>query len=237
MEIDKTNITDSDAIIRHPDNDNFISDHRNPSMIQNSSSSMSGVDNEFKTNDVAANIKNTPFSCFFLFLNYMIGSGILNQPYVFEQCGIVGAFILYILACYFTWLGLMLITETALFTSIFEYQQISHVAYGKFGDLLVDISVLFYSFGAELTYFIVVGYTASNLLVSWGCSSAVCQPYATITIIMFLIILPLCMFRHFGHLHFLSIFSIMTIAICILLVVSACRVSEGVYRCVCIVNN
>ena len=226
MEIDKVTITDSVAIIRHPDNDNFTSELNDSSMIQSSSSSMSGVSNEYKTNDIAANIKNTPFSCFFLFLNYMIGSGILNQPYVFEQCGIIGAFILYILACYFTWLGLMLITETALFTSVFEYQQIAHVAYGKLGDLLVDISVLFYSFGAELTYFIVVGYTASNLLVSWGCNIAVCQPYATITIIMFLIILPLCMYRHFGHLHFLSIFSIMTIAICIFLVVSECVVNE-----------
>lgn len=221
MEINKATKSDSDAIIRHPDNDNFCSDLTNPSMIQNSSSSSSnGVNNEFKTNDIAASIKNTPFSCFFLFLNYMIGSGILNQPYVFQQCGIVGALILYILACYFTWLGLMLITETSLFTLIFEYQQIAHVAYGKLGDLMVDISVLFYSFGAELTYFIVVGYTSSNLLISWGCTNTVCQPYSTITIMMFLIILPLCLHRHFGHLQFLSVFSILTIALCIFLVVS-----------------
>ena len=225
MEKDKAISSDSNAIIRYPDNDNYISDLNNPSLIQ-SSSNTSGVKNAYNTNHIAANIKNSPFSCFFLFLNYMIGSGILNQPYVFEQCGVIGAFILYICACYFTWLGLILITEAALFTAVFEYQQVSRVAYGKFGDLLVDISVLFYSFGAELTYFIVVGYTTSNLLVSWGCNNAVCQPYSTITIMMFLIILPLCMFRHFGHLHFLSIFSIMTIAICIFLVVSESVYSE-----------
>ena len=212
------------AIIKHVDG---IGNSDKDDVVERSTNCT--VDESMTRNRTAEQIQNTPFSCFFLFLNYMIGVGILNQPYVFLKCGILGAFILYIFASYFTWLGLMLITESAHFANIYEYQKLSSSAYGKFGDLLVDVSVLIYAFGAELGYFLIIGNTMSDLLVSWGCQSTICQPYVVITFMMFVFMLPLCLFRHFGHFQFLSIFSIFCITLCIFLVVIGGPIVRNTY--------
>ena len=149
MDSPKHEHSDLDVIIEHPQE---LSLSNTSTIVRSTSNIDDSKDESMIHNKVAEQIQNSIFNCFFLFLNYMIGSGILNQPYVFMQCGILGAFILYILASYFTWLGLMLITESAHFANIYEYQKLSNKAYGKLGDLLVDISVLIYAFGAELRY-------------------------------------------------------------------------------------
>ena len=53
-----------------------------------------------------------------------------------------------------------------------------------------------------------LGTTISQLLSAWGCSSVVCDYFFTTIVAVALFVMPVCMFRHFGHLAYISLFSI-----------------------------
>lgn len=155
----------------------------------------------------------------FLLLNTMIGSGILNQPFVFENSGLLGGSLGFLLASILTWMGLLLLTDAGLHTNIFEYSGLAKYAFGNVGEIVIDISIIISSFGAQLGYILVVGETLTSLVQSWACPASVCQLDTILVISIALFVSPFCMFRHFGHLAWLSIFSITTIVSVLLLVI------------------
>ena len=156
----------------------------------------------------------------FLFLNAMIGSGFLNQPYVFYLSGILGALILYIPATSFTWVGLVMLTEACVKDGSFEYEQSMKNTFGRGGEIALAIGVLFYFYGAQLSYFIIIGSTLSSLTTSWGCTSEVCNQYFMTLIPAIVVVLPINLFKHYGELSLVSVFSMFSIGSIILLVVS-----------------
>ncbi len=154
----------------------------------------------------------------FLLVNTMIGSGILNQPYVFSQAGWLGGFFGYIIAGLLTWLGLNLLTVAGLQEKVYEYGGLVRHALGKPGEILVDLSIVIGCFGALLGYILVVGSTLSDLFMTWGCESDFCGIYSVTAISVAVFVAPICLLRHFGHLAILSVFSIFAI-VCVLLLV------------------
>ena len=163
-------------------------------------------------------VENSPSLTIFLLINTMIGSGILNQPFVFRQAGVLGGIVGYILASAMTWLGLNLLTASGLKVKIYEYGALTKFALGRKGEILIDISIIIGCFGSLLGYILVVGSTLSALLGTWGCESEACGIYLTTIISVTLFVTPICLLRHFGHLAFLSIFSVFAI-VCVLLLV------------------
>jgi len=154
----------------------------------------------------------------FLLINTMIGSGILNQPYVFYESGIVGGMLGFVLATIATWLGLVLMTAAGVKAGVYEYSGLAKTAFGMFGERLVDVSIVVLAFGSQLGYILVVGDTLSQLLISWGCTNFICEQMQVTWLAVGLFVTPLCLFRHFGHLAYLSIFSVFTIVLVLFLV-------------------
>jgi amino acid permease len=157
----------------------------------------------------------------FLLLNTMIGSGILNQPYVFRESGWIGGLAGFFVTAMATWAGLLLLTDAGLHEGAMEYAELASHAFGMHGERLVDVSIIVQSFGSLLGYILIVGTTLAMLLESWGCDSVACNSFWTTIIAVVLFILPICMLRHFGHLAWLSEFSIAAIAAILILVVVA----------------
>jgi sodium-coupled neutral amino acid transporter 11 len=158
---------------------------------------------------------NTPALTVFLLVNTMIGSGVLNQPYVFKDAGVLGAAFGFIVATYATWLSLKVITDVGIQANVLEYSGLARKAFNNRGSLINDISIVIGSFGALLGYILVIGSTMSDLLQGWGCSDEtfVCGIYGTSLTFVTLFVLPLCLMRQFGHLAYVSIFSIFTIVL------------------------
>eukprot|EP00599_Poterioochromonas_sp_BG-1_P016656 CAMPEP_0173157844 /NCGR_PEP_ID=MMETSP1105-20130129/15907_1 /TAXON_ID=2985 /ORGANISM="Ochromonas sp., Strain BG-1" /LENGTH=454 /DNA_ID=CAMNT_0014075467 /DNA_START=84 /DNA_END=1448 /DNA_ORIENTATION=+ len=169
----------------------------------------------------ALNPRNSAKLTCFLLLNTMIGSGILNQPFVFRRSGIFGGLVGFFLASIATWYGLLLLTEAGIHEDVLEYSGLAKRAFQKNGERLVDIAIITLTFGSQLGYILVVGTTTSTLLDSWGCDSVACNDYFTTIIAVAVFITPVCMFRHFGHLAYLSLFSIAAIVAVLLLVLIA----------------
>ncbi len=155
----------------------------------------------------------------FLLLNSMIGSGILNQPYVFKESGLIGAIIGFIVASLGTFTGLLCLTAAGVHVDVLEYSGLARKAFDKNGDRLVDISIIILAFGAQLGYILIVGTTLSDLFSSWGCQSSFCGNISTTIFSVIFLVTPVCMFRHFGHLAFLSLFSITAIVAVMSLVI------------------
>lgn len=185
-----------------------IAASRTPSVVKTDSYKSANV---HVTNSAALTI--------FLLINTMIGSGILNQPAVFKDSGILGGILGYILATYMTWLGLNLLTVAGLKVNIYEYGELAKRALGRKGEILVDVSIVVGAFGSILGYILVVGSTVSDLLQTWSCTNQICGFYWTTCLSVTFLVLPACLLRHFGHLAWISIFSVFAIACVLLLVI------------------
>lgn len=172
----------------------------------------------FSSSFHALNPSNSAKLTIFLLINTMIGSGILNQPYVFYDSGIIGGLLGFTLASIATWSGLLCLTEAGIKEDVLEYSGLAYRAFQKNGETLVDVSIIILAFGAQLGYILIVGTTLSDLLSSWGCGSVVCNDIYTTIISVSLFVAPVCMFRHFGHLAYLSLFSIAAIVAVLMLV-------------------
>ena len=167
------------------------------------------------------NPTNSAYLTTFLLVNTMIGSGILNQPFVFKASGIIGGLIGFIIATAAVWTGLLCLTEAGIHVNTLEYSSLAKRAFPKTGEMVVDISIIVFTFGAQLGYILVMGTLLTGLLISWGCDFILCDIYFTTIVAVSVFVLPVCMFRHFGHLAILSVFSIATIVSVILLVLIA----------------
>ena len=153
---------------------------------------------------------NSKYMTTFMILNYMIGSGILNQPYVVMKSGFVGSYCGYIFATYLTWRCANMLTLCGIHVNKFDYSSVAMHAFGKTGEMWTDIAVSAATFGSLIGYILVIGTTLSDLLRAWGCSSDTCSDPAVIVAVG-IFVTPLCLFRHFGHLVVLSIFSVASI--------------------------
>jgi amino acid permease len=164
--------------------------------------------------------KNSILFSGFLLLNSMIGSGILNQPQVFQQSGIIAALILFGIASYFTWLGLVVLIESGAKVEKYDFSLLAKHCYPRWGEKAVDASIIIGNFGALLSYIDIVGATSSELLFSWSCSNtAGCGPYLITVLLLLFICLPFCLYRVFGHLSYISAFSMIAIGSILSLVI------------------
>jgi amino acid permease len=153
---------------------------------------------------------NSPTLTIFLLLNSMLGSGMLNQPAVFHNSGVIGGIVLYIIAAFANWYGLALLTAAGIEVDVLEYGALANKAFGKWGESMVDFSIVIMGFGGQLGYIIIAGFGITDLLQSWGCNenSLFCSNIFVTLITVSFLMLPLCCFRHFGHLGFISLISI-----------------------------
>ena len=88
--------------------------------------------------------KNSAALTTFLLLNTMIGSGILNQPYVFKNSGVLGGILGFIIASVATWISLLLLTEAGIRVNILEYSGLAKFAFQANGELAIDWSMYVY---------------------------------------------------------------------------------------------
>ena len=182
----------------------------------------------FSSSFSALHPSNSAYLTTFLLLNTMIGSGILNQPYVFKQSGLLGGLLGFAITTVATWTGLLCLTEAGIKENVLEYSGLAKRAFPKFGELMVDIAIIVLTFGSQLGYILVVGTLMSDLLGSWGCQSIACNEMFTTIVAVTVFVTPVCMYRHFGHLAILSLFSIAAIVAVLLLVFIAGPIKHSI---------
>ncbi|CAM9126393.1 unnamed protein product [Phaeothamnion confervicola] len=177
-----------------------------------------------------------------LVLNYMIGTGILNQPQVFKEAGIAAATLLYMTAGVATWVGLVVLVEAAEqspFTDTspvakHDYTSLAGATYGAAGRTAVDSTIVVGNLGATISYLVVIADLTSDLLENWlDYDGWAVSLYVTCPAMVLLFVLGPCLMRHFSDLIWLAALSITAISGASCLVVfwgRAYAISEGVPR-------
>jgi amino acid permease len=142
----------------------------------------------------------------FLLVNYMIGSGVLNQPSVFASAGILGATFLYILSAVTLWLGLILLNQAAVKRAPgskiehYGYSDLARDSYGEKGARGTDGCITVKLYLAALSYVLLMGSIASSLLESWtGSETALTSFYFLCPLLTFVVVLPPCLLRHLSE--------------------------------------
>jgi len=103
--------------------------------------------------------------------------------------------------------------------NILEYSGLAKKAFGKNGERIIDFFIVFGGGAAIMGYVLIIGNLMSDLLSAWGCEGGGCGLYSVSSIAVAVFVMPLCLFRHFGHLAILSIFSIVAISLVLALVI------------------
>ena len=162
-------------------------------------------------------LKNSDISTVFLLLNYMIGSGIVVQAYVFSQSGIIVCVFEYIVIGIMNYVGVNLLVQCAEETRVFDYSHLAEKILGTKGSLLVDISIIIGAAGSLLSYILIIGTVLTEVVEH--CSGWYCNIVFLTIVPVSLFTVPLCLLRNFGHLAVASYISITVISASVLLVI------------------
>jgi solute carrier family 38 (sodium-coupled neutral amino acid transporter), member 11 len=137
-------------------------------------------------------------------INAIIGSGIIGIPFAIQQAGLVAGFILVCLCALLTDKSLRLLVETAKHASSPSYETTLEAAFGRFGFLFVTINMFIMSYGAMVSYLMVVKDTIPFVL---GVSDPDTRR-ALLFVISLFIMVPLSAQRDMANLAYTSRISV-----------------------------
>ena len=119
----------------------FINSNNNISATETTNEGRNNKYTKLSTT-TSMNATNSTSLTIFLLINSMIGSGILNQPFVFMKSGLLGAMLGFMIVTLGTWSGLFLLTEAGIISNIFDFSSLARESLGVEGDQLVDGSIM-----------------------------------------------------------------------------------------------
>mmetsp|Transcript_3198 Transcript_3198/g.5025 ORF Transcript_3198/g.5025 Transcript_3198/m.5025 type:complete len:436 (-) Transcript_3198:852-2159(-) len=97
-------------------------------------------------------------------VNAIIGAGIVGIPFAIKEAGLVAGIFLVLLCAILTEKSLRVLIETAKLMKVPSYETVMEVAFGKIGFLFVLINMFILSYGAMVSYLIVIKDTLPSIL-------------------------------------------------------------------------
>eukprot|EP01063_Lacrimia_lanifica_P000051 TRINITY_DN10024_c0_g1_i1.p1 TRINITY_DN10024_c0_g1~~TRINITY_DN10024_c0_g1_i1.p1 ORF type:complete len:662 (+),score=206.36 TRINITY_DN10024_c0_g1_i1:51-2036(+) len=154
------------------------------------------------------------------FVNSIVGAGIIGLPFSYERGGFWVATVLLVLIGILTAYSVKLIVRLGEAIGAPDYEILCERLLGRTGYYTVSYSMIFFAYGAMLTYLIIIGDTMAPVLGDWFDSAFFGNRTVMILLCACLICLPLSSFRDIGKLGKTSGISIvcvivLTFAVCI----------------------
>ena len=113
-----------------------------------------------------------------------------------------------------------MLTEACVQSGDVDYESGIENAFGTIGKVALGCAMIFLTYGANLSFFIIIGSTLSTLTTSWGCTSNVCNQYYMTIIPVIVVVFPINLLRQYSNTSWVAVFSIVTVCAITLLVVS-----------------
>ena len=99
-------------------------------------------------------------------LSAMCGSGILVQPFVFMQSGILLTVIIYVIVASIVWLSVHILLQTAEKVEIYSYTDLCRLVLGQPGRYIAEVTFIFCYFCALLSYLVAIGTLSANIMIT-----------------------------------------------------------------------
>ena len=198
-------------------------------VAENDDAAASAADTHFLLGHAKADrIHNSYWSSVIILLNSMIGSGILLQAYVFKTAGIGVALFLYVVFGTLTVFSVEVLLRAAHTVKVYDYADIAAEAFGACGNVLVDVSIVLMTGGALLSYILIIGSLLQTIVAPYAGAGSVYASAAFLTAVpVAVVVLPMCLVRHLGHLAAASYLSILAIVSVVALVLVQVRCVLG----------
>jgi amino acid permease len=105
--------------------------------------------------------KSTRLGCTCNLINAIVGSGIVGIPYALQQAGFMAGIALIVLCAILTDKSLRLLLATAKHAKVPSYETVAEAAFGTYGFYFISINMFLMSYGAMLSYLMIVKDTFS----------------------------------------------------------------------------
>ena len=112
-------------------------------------------------------------STFINVMNTIIGAGILSIPYSIHGTGLIGSFLLLVVACLFSICGAYFLIVAAVYTKKDSYGDIGQILYGTTIRTISIITLILYEVGVSTAYSVILFEQVLDLLGTWGGFSSV----------------------------------------------------------------
>lgn len=161
--------------------------------------------------------KSSLIGCTANLINAIVGSGIVGIPYAILNAGFVAGIVLVLVCAMMTDKSLRLLIATAKHSNAPSYETLAEAAFGTLGFLFISINMFIMSYGAMLSYLMIIKDTFS---VALGVDPTNLETKrAMLCIISLLIVVPLSSQRDMADLAATSRISVAIDALLVLLVV------------------
>lgn len=96
--------------------------------------------------------------------NSILGAGIIGQPFAFKNCGLLGGIIVMIFLTFLIDWTLRLIVINAELSNTSSYQDCVYKCYGKWGKILLLVSISAFAYGGCMAFCVIIGDTIPHVL-------------------------------------------------------------------------
>eukprot|EP01084_Bolivina_argentea_P185081 319186_1 len=200
--------TDIDSI--HPDMSHHINDHGLIPIIH-------GTPHHGEAHQI--HLGQSPIRrVIFNMLNSIIGAGVVGLPFVYSNAGLCGGLLLMILFAWISAYSLKLLVISAKLCQQRNYEDLCEYLFGYKGYLFVSVTMFVFDFGATLSYLIILGDSAQEIIRIWGYNSNTDRQFV-ILIVSLLIILPTILPRDLSKIEKVSTFSVFSVLLIMLIVI------------------
>ena len=151
-------------------------------------------------------------------LNTIIGAGVVGLPFVFSSAGLCGGLVLMFFFAFISTYTLKLLIISARMCGQKNYEDLCEYLFGRKGYYFVSIVMLVFDFGATLSYLIILGDSAAQIIALWGYESR-SDRQIVVGITSVLVILPTILPRDISKIEKVSAFSIFSVVLIMLIVI------------------
>ena len=99
-------------------------------------------------------------------LSAMCGSGILVQPFVFMQSGVILTVVIYTIVGSIVWLSVHILLQAADKMKVYTYADLCKAVLGQTGRYIADVMFIFCYFCALLSYLVAIGTLSANIMIT-----------------------------------------------------------------------
>eukprot|EP01084_Bolivina_argentea_P011185 20903_1 len=154
----------------------------------------------------------------FNMLNNILGAGVIALPYVFSTCGLSGGLLLMFLFSFISAYSLRLLMISAAFCKQRNYEDLCEYLFGAKGYIFVSTVLFIFDFGASLSYLIILGDAASQIIAIWGYNTLFHRQMAILCLSICLIF-PTVLPRDISKIEKISAVSVLSVVLIMLMVV------------------
>lgn len=164
-------------------------------------------------NNRTSSNKSTILQSSFIYINSIVGAGIIGMPYAIEQCGFFTGIIVLGIVAFLNYKSVILLIECGMKVNKLDLEELTEHYLGEKGYYLAVSSMFAFAFGGQIAYMVIIGDTIPEVMRQFFINTIyedslfTNRAFVTMIIAIF-IMLPLCLLRELSSFSGLAVLSI-----------------------------